>query len=219
MSNGRPLQRLPRLLICEGPEDKYFFQRLIQAHELPHFYILDAKGNGQFAEALRSFRVERTADFNSLSNILIVADNDEQPAARFQNVCSQIDRVFGADTAPNAPLQPTSSTATRSAAITILMIPWTGEHGSLERMCVEAARAADRAIAGHVDTFMDLIGADRWNNETRVGKAWLRTILAARCERDPFVALGHVFNDQQYQPLIPLNHPSFDRIINVLRRF
>ena len=86
-------------------------------------------------------------------------------------------------------------------------------------MCIEAARSADGAVGGHIDMFMNLIAAERWKNESRFGKAWLRTNLAARCVRDPFVALGHVFNDPQYQELIPVNHSSFKRIIEVLRRF
>lgn len=214
MTDGRQPQPLQRLLICEGAEDKYFFERLIEVHALPRFYIQDAGGNGRFAAAIRRFQVERTRDYNSLLEILVVADNDEDPAASFRNVCTQIHRIFGIQ--PSSPLQKAPRTATR-AAITVMMVPWEGENGNLERMCLEAARSVDRVLAGHVDTFMNLIHAERWGNESRLGKAWLRTNLAARCVRDPFVALGHVFNDPQYQPLIPVNHSSFGRLVGFLR--
>jgi hypothetical protein len=209
-------ERLPRLLVCEGAEDKLFFERLITVRQLPWFYIADAKGNGEFAAAIRAFQVSRTADYNSLREILIVADNDDCPRDRFANVRTQIDRVFGTGTAPDAPLQKTPRTATRAAAITVLMIPWANEQGHLERMCVEAARDADKNIAAHVDTFMDLIRAESWRNESRFGKAWLRTNLAARCSRDPFIALGRVFTEARYNGLIPVDHSSFDRIAEVL---
>jgi hypothetical protein len=212
----RRSSRLTRLLVCEGPKDKFFFERLIDVRGLPRFYIVDAGGNSGFARAINGFRVERTSDFNSLRNILIVADNNELPAVRFKNVCDQVDAVFGSGTAPAAPLQASRRTATRSIAITILMIPWTNEHGHLERLCVDAARDADRNTANHVDEFMALIHAERWNNESRFGKAWLRTILAARCERDPFIPLGSIFSEQRYQHLIPVNHPSFNKISNLL---
>jgi len=81
----------------------------------------------------------------------------------------------------------------------------------------DAARDANRNIAGHIDTFMDLIHAERWRNESRFGKAWLRTNLAARCTRDPFIALGKVFNEARHKALIPVDHSSFDRIADVLR--
>jgi hypothetical protein len=72
----------------------------------------------------------------------------------------QINQVFGPGTAPKTPLQKTPRTAKRAAAITVLMVPWTNEHGHLERMCVEAARDANKNIAMHVDTFMNLIRAE-----------------------------------------------------------
>jgi hypothetical protein len=133
------------------------------------------------------------------------------------NVCEHIERVFGFGAAPCAPLQSTARTATRPQAVTVLMVPWMDEHGTLERMCIEAARAANGTVSGHVDTFLGLIYAERWRSESRYGKAWLRTYLAARA-RDPFVALGHVFSDPRQRGLIPVNHTSFDRIADVLRR-
>jgi hypothetical protein len=69
----------------------------------------------------------------------------------------------------------------------------------------------------YVDTFMGLIAAERWQNDSRFGKAWLRVNLAARCERDPFVPLRVVF--RQYRPLIPATDASFDRIADVLAGF
>jgi hypothetical protein len=84
-------------------EDKFFFERLITVRNLPRFYIVEARGNGEFAEAIQAFRVERTADYNSLREILIVADNDESPSDSFANVCVQIDRVFGLERLPTLP--------------------------------------------------------------------------------------------------------------------
>jgi len=37
--------QFPRLLICEGLEDRLFFQRLIDVRELPRFHILPSGGN------------------------------------------------------------------------------------------------------------------------------------------------------------------------------
>ena len=204
--------RFPRLLVCEGPEDKYFFHRLIHTRELPSFHIWPCSGNGGFANAIRAFRTKRTRQYNALRDILIVADNDDSPSERFSSVCAQIEQVFGLGTRPSAPLLKTHT----KPAVTVLMIPWTNMNGHLEKLCIESAQDADKTVAEQVQTFMDLIRANRWDSESRYGKAWLRTNLAARCSRDPFVPLGEVFRESRYHDLIPVNHSSFDQISDVL---
>ena len=207
-----------RLILCEGYEDAAFFKRLIAVRGLPPAIVIEAGGNTVFRKALNDFKVSKTRVFNSLEKILVVADNDEDPAASFANVRTQIEQMFGNGTAPNAPLQKkVTRSPTLQIEISVLMVPWTGEKGHLEKMCVEAARESNRQIGNHVDTFLDLIHAANWANESRHGKAWLRTNLAARSDRDPFVALGDVFNDPRYQPLIPVDHPSFNPIADTLR--
>jgi hypothetical protein len=210
-----PKARFPRLLICEGHEDKLFFHHLITVRRLPQFHIMKCSGNGGFAEAIRAFRIDRTKQFNALRDILIVADNDETPRDNFMRVCSQIEQVFGPGTSPPDPMAKAKTTP----AVTVMMIPWIEIKGHLERLCVDAAHNADRKIGGHVQTFMSMINADKWGNESRYGKAWLRTNLAARCERDPFVPLGKVFSDSDNWHLIPMVHPSFNQIANALSSF
>jgi len=211
-----------RLLICEGPEDRLFFHQLIQVRSLPGFHIWDTGartgrgGNSKFDQAIRAFRASRPKTYGSLRDIIIVADNDETPDANFENVCRQIEGIFGAGTAPTAPQRRTLKI---KPAITILMMPWTGRNGHLERLCINSAHDADKKVGVHVNNFMAVLAADKWNNESRVGKAWLRTNLAARCVVDPFVALGHVFEEPKYQTLIPLDHASFKPVADFLASF
>jgi hypothetical protein len=209
---------LPRLLICEGAKDSLFFQRLIAERQLPNFHIWPAGGISKFYDSLNKFNIERTNQFRGLSHILFVADNDETPQANFDSIRAQIDRFFKAQVAPATPLTRVARAGTRPS-LTILMMPWAGVNGHLEKLCVEAARDANRGIAEKVDTFMATIHSENWNNESRVGKAWLRTSLAARCASDPFVPLGRVFEEAPLRHLIPVAHPSFDPIADVLRTF
>jgi hypothetical protein len=207
--------RFPRLLVCEGPEDKLFFHRLIQVRNLPQFHILASGGKSNFSQEIRRFQLERPRTYQALKDILIVADNDEEPETSFKNVCSHIDRLFGNGTAPRSPQERTKT----KPSVTVFMIPWTNQKGHLEKLCLRSANTADGTIGNNVTTFMALIGADRWNNESRFAKAWLRTNLAARCETDPFVALGHVFSDPKYQGLIPVSDSSFKQIHDFLTGF
>src|ERR1700730_1281682 len=212
--NEDPHARFPRLLVCEGHEDKFFFHYLIRERNLPPFHIVPCSGNGGVANAIRAFRIERIKQYNALRDILIVADNDDAPIVSFSNVCNHVEQLFGER--PSAPLV---KTRTRPIAITVLMIPWTDVDGHLEKLCIESAKEADRTTANNVQTFMDLLFYERWESESRRGKAWLRANLAARCARDPFVPLGEVFREARYRHLIPLNHNSFNQIANVLATF
>jgi hypothetical protein len=211
--NEDPRARFPRLLVCEGYDDKCFFHKMIHERDLPPFHIWPCRGNGGFSNAIRAFRANRTKQYNALRDILIVADNDDAPIASFSNVCDHIERFFGER--PSAPLIKTKT----KPAVSVLMIPWTDIHGHLEALCMESATDADRDVATHVQTFMNLLFAERWASASRRGKAWLRANLAARCDRDPFVPLAEVFKQERYSHLIPLKHKSFDRIARVLAGF
>ena len=206
-----------RLLLCEGPEDVAFFQKLIEVRKLPRFRVKDtsgrgskAAGNSRYWSALEALKFEI-----AIKDILIVADNDEYPATSFSSVCKQVKKVYGVEKVPQRPLEKLG----HNPSITIFMLPWENELGSLESLCIEASRSVNRPFAVHVDTFSALIGADNWPTATRRHKMWLRTMLAACCVRDPFVFLGSVFRDPRNGNLIPLDHPSFQRVANVLSGF
>ncbi len=222
MADGSDKARFPRLLICEGPEDFSFFSGLIEAWGIARFHIWPSGGPGKrggktkFESAIRAFQAERPKTFHSLRDIVLVADNDQDPDRSFAEVCQQLESFFGANSAPKAPRE---RTTTIKPAVSVLMIPWDREKGHLERLCVESAHDADRSIASHVDSFMASLKSDKWDNESREGKAWLRTNLAARCDNDPFVALGHVFEHSRYSQLIPFKHNSFKAIVDFLTTF
>lgn len=209
------ISKYPRLLVCEGAKDRWFFHQLIERRGLPRFHIVQANGNGGFFNILNAINISQTKRFNALEGILIAADNNDQPDMRFRNVCQHIERLFGAGTAPSSPLEANRT----KPPVTILMIPWTGVCGHLESLCVEAAESAHGIVAGQVQTFMDMVHAERWDSEARRGKAKLRINLAVRCAQDPFVPLGDVFREERHRGLIPLDHRSFDDVAKVLAEF
>lgn len=207
----------PRLLLCEGPEDVAFFQRLIETRSLPRFRIKDtggkgskAAGNTNFGRALKALKIEE-----GVKDILVVADNDEAPNQSFSNVCRQIRSAYGPDKVPNRPLQKVST----DPSVMVLMVPWENNLGCLETLCVGAARTANAQVANHVDQFAAMIGFENWDRQTRKSKMWLRTMLAACCEHDPFVFLGNTFRYRKNQHLIPLDHQCFDRVSDVLSQY
>jgi Protein of unknown function (DUF3226) len=202
----------PRLIICEGPKDQAFFRKLIEVRGLPRFHIRAAYGYTQFASAISKFELEETKAFRGLNDVLIVADNNDEPSKRFANACDHIKTKFGEVATPKEPLKPSQ----HRPRCTVLMIPWTDKQGTLESMLLEAARKADRGVGNHVDMFLSLLIAERWASPTRKDKAWLRTNLAGRCENDPFIPLGRVFTEGRHEGLIPVGDPSFDYIADLL---
>ena len=57
--------------------------------------------------------------------------------------------------------------------------------------------------------------AMRWSN-TRFGKAWLRSNLAARADEDPCAQLGELLRDKPM--LFNLNEPSMKHIVKFLAK-
>lgn len=191
----------PRLLVCEGFEDAWFFNKLIEARGIQRFYIAHAGGNTKFASAIAKFQLQNTAAFRALRDIVVVADNDDDPKGRFDNACSELKKAFKDNAmVPTAERTPTQ----KQPRCSILMLPWTNEHGHLESLCVEAAKSTSAPMASHVSAFLALAGADNWPSQSRHGKAWLRSSLAVRCEVDPFVPLGKVFSETRHANLIPV---------------
>lgn len=221
VADGSDRARFPRLLICEGPEDCFFFARLIEVWGLARFHIWPSGGPGKrggkskFGTAVKAFQAERPNTFHSLRDIVMVADNDENPKASFDAVCQQIESVFGVGTAPKKPRE---RTRTIKPAVSVLMVPWDDKNGHLEKLCIDSARDADKTTGAHVDAFMASLKSASWKNESREGKAWLRANLAARCD-DPFVPLGYIFDEKRYHEIIPVKHNSLKPIVDFLATF
>ena len=206
------------LLLCEGTDDVGFFQGLIRQRNLPDYCIRTTSekrglpaGYTKFGRALRGVRT--ATGFDRVRRVLLVADNDEDPVGRFQNIATQVQELLGAS--PPAPLQ---SIAVDNYELAIMMVPWTGVAGRLETLFVESAQDRDAHMADFVDEFVDHAGiVGRWNDDLAVKDAWLRSDLAIRCKQNPFIYLGTAFTE--HPELIPLDHGSFDQIANFVRDF
>lgn len=198
------------LVMCEGHEDHRFLCRLMEVRNLPPFHIQTAStdkrggGNTEFGRVLR-VNSKNNRGFSQIHNVLIVTDSDGDKAATFARICQQLqDAGF---VPPLAPLQP----GPPLPAITVMVLD-----GNLECYLRAAATNADAMLAATVDQFEALVTKDQWPPH-RAGKLWLRSSLAARCERDPFVTLGSVFTDARFHNLVPLNDPSFNPLEDLLR--
>src|ERR1700743_3421254 len=129
---GKKPFSLPRLILCEGPDDAAFLSRLITVRDLPRCPIRHSGksrhspgGNTKFDDALRTARLNDA--FDKIKRILIVSDNDDDPNTSFRSVRRQIESAgFGP-----APAQELTASDGRPH-VTILMLPMGGNEGNLE---------------------------------------------------------------------------------------
>lgn len=208
---------LPRLILCEGPEDVCFFRSLIAVRQLTNWHIRhtglnrhERGGSEKFADKIRALRVPRNGFKERVARIVIVRDADSDPEASFLSAQNQLTSVgFPVPANPNELITGTPSVA-------ILMMPMDGP-GNLECVCQEAAGRIAPGIAALVDQFADNVG-NGWPPHQR-GKLWLRAMIAARWQRDPFINLGPLFTSQGNPTVIPLQDPSFNPLANLLEQW
>lgn len=200
-----------RVIVCEGKADVAFFEHLIAERGLPEFQVVSASGNSRYEDLLVA--LSTSPDFGGLSAILVVGDNDLNPAASFENIRTQIQGAGGYGV-PNAPRTP----ARRDGfpAIVVLMIPWDCVAGCLETLLLEAVRSVNPALAVCVDDYATCTHADAWNALERA-KMKLQSLTAAICRSDPTTPVSYAWS--RAENIISLAQPCFDQVVAFLQGF
>lgn len=206
-----------RLLLCEGQGDEAFFRHLITERRLLQFQTTYPRkegvpaGKDAFGDFLAGLRA--APGFEKLSGILIVSDNDDDPGRSFALVQQQI-RSAEKYAVPANPLEPARTDGLPT--IVIMMLPWTGEPGNLETLCLPSAYEGRAEIKACLDAYCHCTGTDRWGVK-RQSQMRMRSLLSAICASDPNTGLPYAWSRRE--SLIPLNHTCFDRVTNFLHAF
>src|SRR5215216_7156640 len=127
------------LILCEGKGDEQFLKHLLEARNVTGFQIAfpeqrkDADGNviagaggygrGSFWYELDALKLVR--GFESLRNVVIVTDSDNDSAVAFREVQDQVTRAGGYDV-PTAPMRPSNRTRNNPPVI-VKTVPAEGE--------------------------------------------------------------------------------------------
>ena len=208
----------PWLIICEGTGDVSFFRHLIQQRGLPPFDIgypgkpeTETGGRGGFGELLRALRVRR--DFPQITAILVVSDSDEDPDGSFAEVRAQIASAGGYP----VPAQPLNvATSAGFPAIVVMMLPWVGQAGNLETLCLPAMYERWPDQRNCLNAFSGCMATDGWPI-TRQSQMRLRSLIAGICLQDPNTSLTHAWS--RNLDLIPLENSCFDQVADFLSTF
>ena len=204
-------------IVCEGFADKAFFSRLIQERGLPSFNIPfpndETKGGrNHFSEMLKALRA--SSKYSQLSAILIVSDNDNNPAASFREVREQIQIAIGYPV-PNTPMQ--VARATGQPAILVMMLPWIHTPGCLESLCRNVLAQEQGPMMECVEEFLRCAGVTDWGEIQKRDKAAVQCFISGSNQEDPNKSLRYLLEGRS--PLIPMNVNEFNEIANALQNF
>lgn len=207
----------PRFLLCEGDDDKGFFEALIAGRQLPEFQIChsaqcnpeETGGKHGFSKSLRAKRWEVLSGWRDVKGILLATDNDKVgPAfAEAQKVLTD-----------NGYVAPPNAAAVGNIAgkpTTILMIPGANVPGDLESLCLPAIHSTWPLAERCVTAFLQCTGANTWTKPGSINKSRARAAAVGFNEEDPYKGIGHLFRNRT----LSVQHSCFDEIANFLSNF
>lgn len=210
---------LSRLILCEGRRDEAFFHALIAARALPAYHVVSPEeehggGLSGFPRALQG--IETPTGFERITEIVLAADNDDEPDANFKVVVGYVKmnpklgspaREVGIPTEPNV-------RAAGGISVTALMLPWARIPGSLDSLCLEAASHAHASQSRCVDIYAECVSANSWP-VSKQAKMKLRSLFAGTHRKNPDIGFGNVWRDKP--GLVPLEDDCFNQLADFLR--
>lgn len=215
----------PFVILCEGPADQIFFERLLNKQKIkgfdvpPHTHFGNKyHGWSGLGFMLRSLAGD-PASYSKLSGVLIIADN--ATVTTFKDVCEKI-AIDGPFVAPDRFIPPSKPNEVVKQpdghpCLCIMLVP-IGTLGALESICADSITKRKPWLATCVNEYLscEKIMALNWRPEKR-DKARLQCLIAALNEDDPNKGLAHLLHREP--PLIPFTSQVFSPIVKEIRRF
>src|SRR5687767_1058509 len=99
----------PIVVICEGEADAECLKRVAAREGLAGFALHDAKGNTNFKAAV--YAVATSTDRPGIKCVVIVADNEADPAKHFKNARDALASEFAVPSKPGEIVNSNPSTA------------------------------------------------------------------------------------------------------------
>ena len=197
------------LIVGEGDADRAFFNALLQERKIDGFQVLAPAGGRQFGVRLRAIR--GATGFKHVKTILLVADNDIDPTASFQQVRAEI-RAAGGYGVPDAVLQP--ATAQNHPSVRIMMLPRAGQPGCLETIVLESLLIEVPTLRECLNDYLKCTPAVGWD-QSKQAKMRLQCLIAATCKVDPNCSLTHLWSSKKKLRQL-LTYAPFDEITEIL---
>jgi hypothetical protein len=200
------------IILFEGEEDRSFLAELLKVlglHEKLEFHK-QCGGKDKFKKILEGLVI------SNRKAIIIVADNDGDPAGAFKNIQRQIGEA--GFTIP--PKQRETVETPNLPPLSVLMIPWDNDSGCLETLCLSAANPDYKNQLDCADNLVKCAGAEKWPIAKRA-KLRMRGFLSAVCKSDPNTGLRYAWStDERPGDIFPLKGVvAYNQIAEYLKGF
>jgi hypothetical protein len=206
---------IPRIIICEGNADIAFFKRLLSRYDIKGFQIpsipTESGGRPGFLRRLQAIKATPAYISKNIETVLLVSDNDDNPARWFNEVKSQIRDAEGYGI-PDAPFLVGRSNNYPSSVV--LMLPRLAEPGSLESLILEALSDSYPDIRQCLNEYVNCCPNKAWKPGKKE-KMMVQCMTANICDNDPNVPLAHFWSKGDFDSL--LDHSCFRHITDFLR--
>lgn len=201
----------PSLLLVEGPDDYWFFQRIIERRKREgresEGIQIAPYGGDNFGNFLRDALVPQLISSDIVKTIGVTRDADEDYARAFQSIGDSLRRV--GLPSPLLPLTLETGTFDGDAIqVVAYVMPDNASPGELETLCLQAVR--DSAVIPCVDRFHEcLISIGHVSDDAY--KTRLGAFLSANPDK-PNLLIGQAIEAN----VIPWNSPAFEGIHQLL---
>lgn len=211
-----------KLILGEGIEDASFARAFIAARGLREAEVDSVQdlggvgGNSAFEKTIAA--CEPIPGFNNVLDVVILADNDANPAESFENVRRQIENARNGDSMSRR-WGDATAVAVKAAgdpSASIWMWPAPGEMGCLETLIWPIIEDTHPRESACVDAAFACATSDGWPH-SKLHKAKVRCFISLIWRRNPALTLNLLWRDAP--DLIPLNHSSlddFERFLNAV---
>jgi hypothetical protein len=205
------------IILGEGGADEAFLRCLIKSRNLGNFEyrIPDQEkkqcwGKDGFNTRLLALVTE--SGILQRASVIIVADNDSDPATAFKDIQKQI---ASAGLKPPDAVQNTTVATEDFPALSVLMIPSAAEKGCLENLLLTAGAEKYKDQLKCVDDFVGCVQAANWE-VSDLAKLKMRCLLSAIYETNPCISLT-VALQKNGADLFPLDNAIFQPIADFLK--
>lgn len=230
----------PTVILTEGLADDILISNLIEASGLdknkfsiPTFDQSKIGGTSNFWRKIRSIR-SRVDPYilRESKAIILIADNDHNPEGQFKEIQAQIteankgekpDDLFGIPKKPREGAQQSISLP----PLFILMLPWDGETGCLETICIQSANKPKyKHELDCVEQFAGSIGTEKWvepskglHDIARSSKFRVKSLLNCICT-DPYTPFHSAWNPKKSpMDIFVLKDNAWTRIVEFFKTF
>jgi hypothetical protein len=216
----RPRFERSHFALCEGVDDANVIRELTKSAGIKAFDVSpvndlgNTNGNSGFEASI--IGSSALPGFDGITDVVVVSDNDDDPAASFSQIAAQLARA-AYDTGNTAnwslPTAPGPNN-TGTVRFSIWMWPDAGQAGCLETLLWQIVQSEYPDVASCVDAALACSGADQWSTSKR-DKARIRCFIGISNQKNPGLPLGLVWRDQP--DLFPITHNAFDPVREFLK--